>query len=189
MITRYHEYINFLDKKLEKMFLAQKDYIKCQKGCSLCCKEGEYPISELEYIDMMMYYENLDDEIKQKIDTKIEALLKEKNHDLYECPFLIDDSCSIYPARSIICRTFGLIYFDESKKKKVPFCIDKGLNYSNVYDNNVKQITSSIGEEIPKAYNIGRVFLRSKKIEKEFNIMFGDDKRMVDWLKEDFFKE
>lgn len=32
MITRYREYLEFLDKKLAKMFEAQKTFIKCKKG-------------------------------------------------------------------------------------------------------------------------------------------------------------
>ena len=46
MITRYREYLEFLDKKLTKMFEAQKTFIKCKKGCAYCCREGEYPLSE-----------------------------------------------------------------------------------------------------------------------------------------------
>ena len=43
MITRYREYLEFLDKKLTKMFEAQKTFIKRKKGCAYCCREGEYP--------------------------------------------------------------------------------------------------------------------------------------------------
>ena len=31
---------------------------------------------------------------------------------IYECPFLINNRCCVYSYRGIICRTFGLAYFD-----------------------------------------------------------------------------
>ena len=39
----------------------------------------------------------------------------------------------------------------------------------------------------PLAYNIDRKFLRSSKIEKEFDIFFGEDKPLVEWLTEEEF--
>lgn len=188
MITRYREYLNFLDKKLHKMFEAQKPFIKCKKGCAYCCREGEYPVSELEYINMMFYYNELDDNIKDRVNEHIATLLKKQRKRMYECPFLVDGECTIYPARAIICRTFGLISYDEKDKKRIPFCVNLDLNYANVYDKTSKQITvENLDNAEPLAYNIGRKFLRSNKIEREFDIFFGDDKPLVEWLAEEDF--
>lgn len=188
MLTRYREYLAYLDKILAKMFESQRAFIKCKEGCAYCCKEGEYPISELEYINLMLCYDSLDDEIKGKINENIETLLKKSREKMYECPFLIDGKCSVYPARAIICRTFGLISYDEKGNKRMPFCVNLNLNYANVYDADRLKITKSAedGSE-PMAYNIDRRFLRSSKLEKEFNIFFGDDKPLIEWLKEEDF--
>ena len=97
MITRYREYLEFLDKKLAKMFEAQKTFIKCKKGCAYCCREGEYPLSELEYINMMLYYNELPDDLKTRVDDNIINLLKKAREKMYECPFLVDGICSVYP--------------------------------------------------------------------------------------------
>ena len=187
MITRYREYLNFLDNELKKMFEAQKPFIKCKEGCAYCCREGEYPISELEYINLMFYYNELEDNIKDIVNENISNLLEKSREKMYECPFLVDNRCSVYPARAIICRTFGLISYDEKGRKRMPFCVDLDLNYSNVYDKNVHKITGNAedGTE-PAAYNIDRKFLRSSKIEKEFNIYFGEDKPLIEWLEEEF---
>ena len=186
MITRYREYLQFLDKRLAKMFNEQNAFIKCKKGCAHCCKEGEYPMSELEYINMMLLYETLEHSAKIEINNNILNLLAKKRQKHYTCPFLINNICSVYPARSIICRAFGLLSYNEKGKKKVPFCVDLGLNYANVYDKEQDKITqfADDGTE-PSAYNIDRTFLRSSKIEKEFNIYFGEDKTMYEWLYED----
>ena len=169
------------------MFEAQKPFIKCKEGCAYCCREGEYPISELEYINLMFYYNELEDNIKDRVNENISNLLEKSREKMYECPFLVDNKCSVYPARAIICRTFGLISYDEKGKKRMPFCVDLDLNYSNVYDKNMYKITGKAedGTE-PAAYNIDRKFLRSSKIEKEFNIYFGEDKPLIEWLEEEF---
>lgn len=188
MITRYREYLKFLDARLAKMFEAQKPFIKCQKGCAYCCREGEYPVSELEYVNMMFYYNDLDDNLKDRVNENITSLLKKSREKMYECPFLVDGVCSIYPARAVICRTFGLISYDDKGKKRIPFCVNLGLNYSNVYDKEKKMIMAGSFEGAePFSYNITRKFLISPKFEKEFNIFFGDDKPLVEWLAEEDF--
>lgn len=189
MITRYKKYLAYLDGILEKMFESQRAFIKCKEGCAYCCKEGEYPISELEYINLMLCYNSLGDEIKDKINENIANLLKKSREKMYECPFLVNNKCTVYPARAIICRTFGLISYDEKGKKRMPFCIDLNLNYANVYDPKTRKIIkfSENGSE-PVAYKIDRKFLRSSKLEKEFSIFFGEDKPLVDWLQEEDFE-
>ena len=188
MITRYREYLKFLDNKLATMFESQKPFIKCKKGCAYCCREGEYPVSELEYVNIMFYYNELEDNIKDRVNENISNLLKKQREKMYECPFLVNGKCSVYPARAIICRTFGLISYDAKGKKRIPFCVNLGLNYANVYNSDLKQITSNnIDGTEPLAYNINRKFLRSEKIEREFDIFFGDDKPLVEWLAEENF--
>ena len=120
MITRFREYLEFLDKKLAKMFDSQKPFIKCKEGCAYCCKEGEYPMSELEYINLMFYYNDLEDSIKDKVNENIASLLEKSREKMYECPFLVDNRCAVYPARAVICRTFGLISYDDKDKKRIP---------------------------------------------------------------------
>ena len=186
MISRYKRFLEFLDSKLKKMFESQSPFIMCKRGCALCCKEGEYPMSELEYIYMMLKYDELDSKIKFRIDKNIEELINKPREQYYTCPFLIDNSCSVYESRSIICRTFGLIYFDKNGRKKVPFCIDRGQNYADVFDKESDKIVKVApdGTE-PLAFNVGREFLRNKNFEKEYNIFFGEDKTLYDWLRED----
>ena len=70
---------------------------------------------------------------------------------------------------------------------KVPFCVDLGLNYADIYDDESGKVTKmgSDGTE-PVAFNVERIFLRGQKAEKEFDIFFGEDKTMYEWLEEDF---
>ena len=180
--------MKYIDDVLSRMFVAQKPFIKCQKGCAYCCKEGEYPISELEYINLMLFFNGLADDIKIQVEDKIKNLLKQERSKLYECPFLVDNVCTVYPARAIICRTFGLISYDDKDKKRIPFCVNMDLNYSEVFDKDKQMIISNAADGTePVAFNIDRHFLRSKRVEKQFNIFFGDDKALIDWLADEGF--
>ncbi len=186
MLDRYIKFLYFLDEELNKMFSSQKPFIKCKVGCALCCKDGDFPMSELEYLNLLDYYRLLSGDLKNTIDNNIKTLLKSNNEENYVCPFLVKDICSVYPVRPIICRTFGLISFTKQGRKKIPFCVDMGLNYSEVFDKKSSKIIAKApdGTE-PNAYNIDRIFLRSKEFEQSFNIYFGEDKRMIDWLKDE----
>lgn len=192
MINRYKKYLELVDIRLGHLFEKQAPFIKCQKGCAYCCKEGEYPLSELEYVNLMLYYHTLPGEIKGKINRNISLLIKSDRQKFYSCPFLIENSCSVYPARPLICRAFGLISYMDDGKNKVPFCIELGLNYSDVCDKDTGLLVrcADDGTE-PCAYNIDRRTLRSRENEEMFDIYFGKDKSMAEWLKEDtsFFEE
>ena len=106
---------------------------------------------------------------------------------IYECPFLINNRCSIYSYRGIICRTFGLAYFDKNNKTKVPNCVFKGLNYAKVYDPKTKLISTGLFEKEgyknePIAFNLSLNFLYKNEVTEYIGIEFGKVKPMVDWL-------
>ena len=47
-----NNYKLFLDElmiMLDKLFIYQQEYLCCQNGCSLCCEDGMYPFSKMEF--------------------------------------------------------------------------------------------------------------------------------------------
>lgn len=186
MIKRYRKYLEVVDAGINNILNEQAPFIKCKKGCAYCCKEGEYPLSELEYINLMLFYTTLSSDKKGIIDEQIENLLKQNRQKFYACPFLIDNICSVYDARPLICRTFGFISYKNNGTPKMPFCVDLGLNYANISDDEKNMLVKYADDgSKPLAYNIDRRTLRSKENEEIFNIYFGEDKAMIDWLRED----
>ncbi len=196
-IEKYINYLQKLDSYIEKCFLAQKPYIFCKEGCSICCETGLYPISSLEFEYMLIGYRSLSAELKAQVQKNIKnekirqsSIDNEKN--FYQCPFLINKSCCIYQHRGLICRSYGLLIFNDKPDAKSQFlspcCCSMGLNYSMVYDEKNKKISYSKMEKMaanvePLAYNLSYTSLKSNNLSADIN--FGDCKALIDWFDDD----
>ncbi len=193
MLKDYIFYMAYLTDKLQGFFEKQSPYIYCKKGCAKCCQEGEYPFSQAEFDFLMIGFSKLPAQIQKEITSKIDKIKERKKMQpndetfLYECPFLINNECSVYEFRGIICRSFGLIAINDKGNSKIPFCAFQGLNYSNVLDVDTKIISSEKFKKLntdkpPLAYNVGYNILTSEDIEKNFHIEFGEKKALIDWF-------
>lgn len=194
-INEYCDFLAVLTPRLKKFFDNQKEYICCKPGCSLCCQKGEYPCSQLEFEVVRFGFSQLPSQIRGIVEKNISDLKKEKQsfngeHFIYRCPFLINDYCSIYQYRMIICRTFGLPYYVEengNQRIKTPFCVEQGLNYSEVYDKDNKVISDKLfrekGFEVePVAFNLSQSFIKNKLGKKVMELDFGEEKSLIDWF-------
>lgn len=192
MLCNYAVYLEFLNEKLKKFFESQKPYIFCRKGCAKCCKNSQFPYSAIEFRYLLNGALTLDKRIQEKIEANIKELLEKKKNFrgkkfLYDCPFLIDDVCSVYPYRGVICRTFGLMTNTVNQKIKAPFCAFKGLNYSNVLNLRKKTISVRKFKKLntklePLGFNISYKYLTCEDYERTFNIKFGESKPVIDWF-------
>jgi Fe-S-cluster containining protein len=198
MLEKYRNYLNYIQERfLQKFFEQQKDYIFCKEGCSHCCERGQYPFSALELKYLMQGYNKLSQEEKDIIQKKIEQVVADAKTTkdevyLHECPFLINKKCSVYEHRGIICRTHGILFFipneDGESTNKIPSCVNKGLNYSSVYDNETKTISTELWENSgietePVAYNLSLKSLLNNALTQELGLDFGEEKALVDWFK------
>jgi len=192
MLKNYVDYLQIINQKLKRFFNKQQEYICCTKGCAKCCKNGEYPFSEIEYRLLTLGFSKLPTEkkeqiIKNVVEIKKQKALHEEGTFTYPCPFLLDDLCSVYDYRGIICRTFGLITKFEDNTPKIPFCVHENLNYSKVYDAETKKISTELYQksgykEEPEAYNIDYKFLTDDDFGKSYGFEFGEKKPLIDWL-------
>lgn len=184
MLSYYERFLTDFDRVLKKLFETQKQYIKCKKGCTKCCEKGNYPLSQLEFAYITKGFINLPDETKRKVQIAIKNLQKEreqKNTEYFEhgCPFLIDKECSVYEYRAIVCRTFGICYWDEKNGYvRLPECVNEGLNYSQYYDKKDKTLKIP---DVPKVnLRIDRVL--NSELAKEYGIECGEIRPMLDWI-------
>ena len=192
MIENYITYLNFLSKKFDKFFESQKPYIFCKKGCAKCCKNAQFPYSQMEFEYLMLGTLKLDVETKKAIVDNLKSAMEDREKFegekfLYDCPFLVNDVCAVYDYRGIVCRTFGLPFVGSDGKIKAPFCCFQGLNYSNVLEDGSNTISEEkykkLGvKEEPVAFNIGYEFLTDPDFERGFNFQFGDKKPLIEWF-------
>ena len=127
----YVDFIKELDVHLKKYFELQKEHICCKVGCSACCEKGDYPVSQVELEYLMQGYISLDNETKKIIQENIKNMVKGG-----VCPFLLDKKCSVYSYRPIVCRTHGLAYILKDNTVKLPYCVNEGKNFRELYVNN-----------------------------------------------------
>lgn len=185
LLENYEKFLKEFDKYLEKLFGSQKEYIKCKKGCSICCSQGDYPFSQLEFTYLTEGFIKLPSEKKQIVQKNIQYLLEQKKHFKgerfeHKCPFLINDECCVYKYRGIICRTFGLCYYDDIKDYvRLPGCVNNGLNYYEVYDKKTKTLNL---ETVPAVnLRIDKVLTTQEAIN--YKLDYGEIRPMLDWLK------
>ena len=192
MLENYPAYLMFINDRIAKFFEMQKPYISCSKGCAKCCKNAQFPYSEIEIKYLLSGFLQLDEGTKAVIENNINKVLEQKKNFngeefFYDCPFLINDVCSVYHYRGLVCRTFGLLARGVDGRMKIPFCAYEGLNYSNVLDLEKREISKEKVEalnfpEKPAGFNISYTFLTDSDFEKTFNFKFGEKKSLIDWF-------
>ncbi|MBR1753676.1 YkgJ family cysteine cluster protein [bacterium] len=196
-LINYLKYIDFIQEKLDRYFEDQKPFIFCKKGCGRCCKNQQFPYSQIEMQYLIIGASMLPPEkrkvIEKKIDEIIEAKKKNKKKKFhYDCPFLIDNVCSVYNHRGLICRSFGLMIKPDKGSISVPFCFSEKLNYSNVINIRKKELSTRKYKKLnttatPNAYHVGYKDLADEDLANGFGFRFGEIKQMVDWF--EIFKE
>lgn len=178
MLKRYEEFLKWFDKKLEKYFEEQCEFVQCRLGCCTCCEVGDYPFSRLEAEYLMAGFIKLPNETKSLIREEIKRL-KQINPKMYKCPFLIDGKCSVYQYRGIVCRVHGLAWFDEDVNKiRLPYCVNKGLNYSKVFDRESGEVF--LQNPISENLRIDSI-LRSEKA-RQYELECGEIRSLIKWF-------
>lgn len=184
--TTFEKFLSSVDEDLSKIFEYQKEYLFCKKGCSLCCQRGDYPMSELEFNYLMSGFNLLDENIKNKIKENIKTA-KENKNDSYICPFLIDNSCSVYKYRPFVCRTFGVLTEDAKGNPCYPFCATKGLNFSQIYDKENHRLSSELVEKnnfkiFPKIFRLNNKVIMNLPLVKTLNLDFGKTDELINFF-------
>jgi Fe-S-cluster containining protein len=110
----------------------------CKKDCGapeLCCEHSAFPVSQTEY-EFMIEGLSMDRlrELRKRAKAELDRfysqygkvvwrydMLRVAKHRLV-CPFLENGNCSVYRARSIICRSYGACATIENGEKRVYGC-------------------------------------------------------------------
>lgn len=143
--------IYYLIDELVKKVNSTYPYAPCKDKCSSCCKSYGLPrVTAIEWQNIHKFLLNdlpeekrksLIEQTKRIYLNQIPALLEEqerikisytrinpedwpKKPDLknLQCPFLVDDSCSIYQARPAICRSYGFFSIKRGEHSSLFTC-------------------------------------------------------------------
>lgn len=178
MLKRYEKFLEILDKRLDRYFEEQCEFIKCKPACSSCCEVGEYPFSRLEMEYLMSGFVNLPFETKHIIKEEIKHL-KQENPQMHKCPFLIDKMCVLYKYRGIVCRTHGLAWYDEQENRiRLPYCVNKGLNYSKVFDRETGEVF--LEHPIKERLRIDTILTSSEA--QKYELEYGEIRPLLKWF-------
>lgn len=185
-MENYKKFLESVDGDIKKIFEFQKEYLFCKEGCAHCCKQGDFPMSELEFKYLMLEYEKLPQKIKEKIELNIKEV-KKGDTTSYICPFLINDKCTVYKNRPLVCRTFGVLTEDAQGNPSFPFCTTLGLNFSQIYNEEEKHLSFELYKKggfknFPKVFRLSNKVIMNLPLTKELNIDFGKAKKMIDFF-------
>ncbi|MEI6306062.1 MAG: YkgJ family cysteine cluster protein [Deltaproteobacteria bacterium] len=109
MLARVNDLCNGIEKALQ-------EHLKCTQGCSSCCKA--ITLFPVEAAAITVALASLPTEQAAAIRHKVEDHCDDES-----CPLLHDNSCLLYDARPIICRTHGLpILYLENGEQHMDCC-------------------------------------------------------------------
>lgn len=117
--------LEILHSNLSEFFdRFQKKYgsqMKCGLGCSQCCV-GRLSVFPVEARMIITWFNGLEKEEKIALQKSWEHVNEQQTEKSREkCNFLLDNKCSIYPVRPVLCRAQGL-----------PLKVSTGLKQSEI---------------------------------------------------------
>ena len=123
LIQDYHQLLAALDTEIARIGKMHAPTLSCGPGCSSCCLA--FSVLPLEAACLR--------EAIAALPLTSQDRLGRNLADGDRCPLLIDDLCSVYTTRPVICRTQGLplAYVDEERQAiEVSAC---KLNFTDDY--------------------------------------------------------
>ena len=140
VIDEYGEYAQAVDREFRREAEMFKDRMQCRRGCSMCCSQM-FSISSIEAahisravkampeaerdrlrVAAIEYVERAKAMTGQGDSTSNEESITPRPGLRLPCPALHEDACSIYEARPIICRKWGVPIFNPSKPLELQAC-------------------------------------------------------------------
>ena len=103
-----------------------KSLSNCKNGCSRCCYV-DLSVFSIEADNIKAWYLNQSQEKKEELKKKWESPLNQTinfhGDQVNSCTFLHQESCTIYEARPLICRTQGLAFkFKDQQEEFLDIC-------------------------------------------------------------------
>jgi Fe-S-cluster containining protein len=139
LFQAYEDHIARVDGEFHRVFQKFADRMQCRRGCSMCCSQM-FSISLIEAAYISRAVNAMPDEERGRLraaareylesaktltsgnDNQNDEAITPKPGARLPCPALKGDECSIYNARPIICRKWGIPIFNPKKPLEIQAC-------------------------------------------------------------------
>jgi len=138
VISSYERHTGAVEREFRRVHAQFAERMQCHRGCSMCCSQM-FSISMIEAAYISRAVKALPEEERTGLRRKARDYIAEarrltgENNDdddgftprpglRLPCPALRDNACSIYSARPIICRKWGIPVFDPNKPTELQAC-------------------------------------------------------------------
>jgi hypothetical protein len=117
----YRQLVEQVDRWTAEMVSRYRAFLSCRKGCDMCCRR-KFTVSAVEAYNIAFAFRQLDARMRREVRKKKSS-----------CAFLVNGACSVYAARPVICRTYGLpsLHRNEKAEGEISWC---ELNFTSVPD-------------------------------------------------------
>lgn len=122
---KFYDITVLIQQEFDRNLEIYGDKIQCRKGCSKCCSQI-FRITKLDAHIIAGHIRSLPsvqrEELKKKAREYIDNVVSDRRAD-NPCPALgSEGECTIYEARPVICRRFGMPVYDYKNPEKVHAC-------------------------------------------------------------------
>ncbi len=179
MFTRLEDLYKSIDKATAQIASTHKAAIKCHKGCADCC-HAAFDVSLIEAYYLLQAFRQLPRKVRRQALKEAEKAQKQweemLNHQSdisrtrIRCPLLDkDDTCTVYSARPVNCRTYGV---PTEIQGKGHVCIlsgfQQGVSYPTIKLDQIQQVLLDLSTEMnpkmgQKRWPVASILLSEKQ--------------------------
>lgn len=115
-LEAYQNLLNDLSRVAGNLDRLHGPQLSCQAGCSGCCQQ-HLSVFEIEALHLKQALQTLAPSDKAQVQAQAAEVRAQQRE---ACPLLIEERCSIYQARPVICRTHGYpIHFEGEEEGEI----------------------------------------------------------------------
>lgn len=118
----YLQVLEAIERQTAPLKLQYQTQMACQKGCSACCRDN-FKIRPVEQAYMAEGLALQSHSVQLQVAQRLAMTSEERNG---ECPYLLEQACSVYDYRPVLCRAFGLMLLMNETVSTCP------LNFTDV---------------------------------------------------------
>ena len=138
--SAYEQHASAVDAEFRRVYEKFAGRMQCRRGCSMCCSQM-FSISRIEATYISRAIRAMSERERERLRASARQYVADARHlvgkdeeiDEEEaitprpglrlpCPALAGDVCSIYEARPIICRKWGIPIFNPAKPAELQAC-------------------------------------------------------------------